>query len=233
MDDFLMHYGIPGMKWGVRRFQMKGSSKRTPAGKKRYAHSAKSLADNLYKDAAKVEPKITKDVKSIIKRSGAKIYGIKNRLKTKESLERKIRTDSKEANVSLGKSAKQIKDAVRYTAVLDDDTFVDEYNTIKESLEEKGYTEIRCRNYFDLYRQGKAKHKQLTTVYEDSDGNKFELQFHTPSSIKVKEKKTSLYEEARNPNVTKRRKAELTKQMDVLAKQIKDPKGVYSIKSHN
>lgn len=38
-SDFLMHYGIKGMHWGVRRFQEAGSSKRTPAGKKRYAHS--------------------------------------------------------------------------------------------------------------------------------------------------------------------------------------------------
>lgn len=38
-SDFLMHYGIKGMHWGVRRFQEKGSSKRTPAGRKRYAHS--------------------------------------------------------------------------------------------------------------------------------------------------------------------------------------------------
>ena len=38
-SDFLMHYGIKGMHWGVRRFQEVGSSKRTAIGKKRYAHS--------------------------------------------------------------------------------------------------------------------------------------------------------------------------------------------------
>lgn len=231
-SDFLMHYGIHEMKWGVRRFQEKGSSKRTPAGKKRYAHSAKGLADNLYQNAVKAEPKITKDVKSVIKNSGAKIYGLKNRLKTKESLERKIKADSKEKDSSFNKTADSINDAIRYTAVLDDDNFVDGYNSIKESLAEKGYTEVRCRNYFDLYRQGKANHKQLTSVYENQDGETFEVQFHTPSSIKVKEVKTSLYEEVRNPNVSKRRKDEITQRMDVLANQIKDPKGVYKIKSH-
>lgn len=45
MDSFLMHYGIPGMKWGVRRFQMKGSSKRTEAGKKRYNSARRKSKD--------------------------------------------------------------------------------------------------------------------------------------------------------------------------------------------
>ena len=160
------------------------------------------------------------------------MYGLKNRLKTKESLERKIRTDSKEKEVSLNASANSVKDAVRYTAVLDENNFVDNYNSVKKSLEDEGYTEVRCRNYFDLYRQGKAKHKQITTVYQDRDGNEFELQFHTPASIEAKEKKTLFYEEVRDPKVSKTRKEQIEKQMDDLAKTVKDPNGVYTIQSH-
>lgn len=33
-DDYLIHYGVPGMKWGVRRYQNKDGSL-TPAGKKK------------------------------------------------------------------------------------------------------------------------------------------------------------------------------------------------------
>ena len=157
--SFLMHYGIPEMKWGVRRFQEKGSSKRTPEGKIRYTHSEKGLSEKLYKKAVASEPKITKTVTKTIKACGAKVYGLKNRLKTRESIQRKIAADSEHRDISLTKAAKDIKDTIRYTAVLDDKNFVSGYEQIKKDLESKGYTETRCRNYFYQYRKGQAKHK--------------------------------------------------------------------------
>ena len=43
-NDELMHYGVPGMKWGVRRYQRKDGSL-TSAGKKRY--SGRNETDDL------------------------------------------------------------------------------------------------------------------------------------------------------------------------------------------
>lgn len=247
-SDFLMHYGIPGMKWGVRRFQEKGSSKRTPVGKIRYAHvkaepskedaekkrvkASSSFAKKIYQKAARVEPRITKAVTSAVTGTGAKMYRLKDRLKTHASLTRKINTDSQQKGISIEQAAKEIKDSIRYTSLSNDADYTDNYFAVKDSLEKQGYTETRCRNYFDLYKQGKAKHKQITSVYADKHGNQFEVQFQTPSSIKAKEAKTPLYEEIRKPDISQKQKDVLEKKMDGLAKHVKNPKNVYTIRSH-
>lgn len=46
MKDYIVHSGILGMKWGVRRFQNKDGSL-TPAGKKRYSEKQFKKQENI------------------------------------------------------------------------------------------------------------------------------------------------------------------------------------------
>lgn len=225
----LCHHGIKGQKWGVRRYQNSDGTL-TAAGKKHY--KSVDYANKIRSKAEKEEPKITSDVIQSVKKTTASMYGLENKLKTKQSLKRKIETDSKNDGINLKESASKIKDSIRYTALSNDRDFTKNYFQIKRNLEDKGYSEVRCKNYFDLYNKGIVKHKSVQSVFESPNGQIFELQFHTNSSQDAKNKKIPLYEEARDPNISPKRLKQLEIEMDVLASKVPTPKDVYLIKTH-
>lgn len=173
----------------------------------------------VYLEAKQREPAITKDVVQSVVDSGANMYGLENRIKTEESIDRK----SKE---------KEINDAVRYTAILSDKKFVKQYKAIKKDMTSKGYSETRCKNYFEDYKNGRVSHKSVQCNFETPTGYTFEIQFQTKASQRAKDKKVPLYEEVRNPNISSSRKLELIKEMRSLADDVKDPPGISKIKSH-
>lgn len=220
-DDELLHYGVKGMKWGVRRYQNTDGSwtnlgKQRRSEKKRNAKSAKQI----HSDASKREKKIGSDLRSALKSTNAKLYGLDHRLKTEKSIARKLKT------------GKDIKDAVRYTTISSEKDFVKNYNKLKSELEKKGYSETRCKNYFEDYRLGKVNHKSVQSNFKTDDGYEFEIQFHTKSSQNAKDRKVPLYEEARSTNVSAKRKDEIISQMQLLAESVEDPKDIRRIKSH-
>lgn len=197
------------------------------------AYKCAELANEIFNRTSKIEPKITNDVISAVSNSGCKMYGLEYRLKQPTSIAGKIATDAKEKNISYKEAANGIKDSIRYTSVSNSKSFVKNYNTIKADLESKGYKEIRCKNYFELYKQGKVMHKAVQSTFKDKNGNIFELQFQTPSSQAAKELKLPLYEERRKAGINEIRAKELESGMRYLANRVKDPKYIDSILSHS
>lgn len=271
-DNYLAHYGISRMKWGVRRFQNEDGSL-TEEGRKRYMSFSKTKSDvqkkmtnnykpfkrqpfNVYKvmergdiselkaneccdyanrlfdRAKKIEPTITKDIVSATKDSGGMMYGLENRMKQPTSIAAKIGQTAKEDNISIADASKDIKDVIRYTSIFNDNQFTNGYYRIKAYLEALGYNEIKCKNYFALYRDNLSRHKAVQCIYSGPDGIRFELQFHTPASQAAKELKVPIYEARRKSGLSDERKQELEQQMTDLAEQVRDPKNVFSIQSH-
>ena len=189
-----------------------------------------SLAENIFSKASKAEPKITDDLIDSVNKAGSKMYGLDYRLKQPTSLAAKIGADAKEKDLSFEEASKGIKDSVRYTVLSDTDHYTDSYNALKNELLEKGYSEVRFKNYFEKYRNGEVKHKAIQCTYRSPDGFDFEVQFHTPESQAVKELKIPLYEEIRKQGVSTERKERLEKEMQDLAERIPDPPGVYELK---
>lgn len=197
------------------------------------AKECASLASDIYDKAAVAEPAITKDVISAVSKFGGSMFGLEHRLKTPTSLAAKIGADAKYDDVSFEKASKSIKDSIRYTSVSDDNQFVKNYNSVKTELERKGYKEVRCRNYFEKYRNGEVSHKSVQSVYADSKGNMFEIQFQTVSSQAAKELKIPLYERRRQAGLSNSQKRAIDQQMIDLAERVSDPEDVFKILSHN
>ena len=271
-EDFLMHHGIKGQHWGVRRFQNEDGSL-TPAGRERYygsfnktmrtvtksstnnykdvkreetnisevkkrggltdseAEECIRLADKLYKRAEKNEPAITKDMTSIASKLGSSMYGLEHRLKQPTSLAGKIGSDAKSDMIRFEDAEKGINDTIRYTMISSSRSFSNNYSRTVHALSRKGYSELKTKNYYSMYYEGKVKHKALQSIFKSPDGQTFEVQFHTPSSQAAKELKLPLYNERRKAGNTAERNAELERQMVDLAERVTNPRGVFKIKS--
>ena len=197
------------------------------------AYVCAGLANMIFDRSSKIEPKITNDVISAVSNSGCKMYGLEYRLKQPTSMAGKIASDAKEKNISYKEAANDIKDSIRYTSVSNTKDFVKNYIAIKTDLEKNGYSEIKCKNYFDSFKQGKVMHKAVQSTFRDKSGNVFELQFQTPSSQAAKELKLPLYEERRKVGINEVRAKELESGMLYLANRVKDPKDIDLILSHS
>jgi len=142
------------------------------------------------------EPKLTATLQNIVNSTGGELHDLEYRLKSPKSIWRKFFSDYLPDAASPEDAMNGITDAVRYTIVFDNDTFVDNVIKTQDVLKSYGYEKYdhKWKNYFGYG----GTYAGYNTVYRNvKTGELIEIQFHTRETIATKPISHKMYEQAR------------------------------------
>ena len=224
--EFAEKYFIKGMKVVVIGRIQTGSYEKWLNALANGKTTEEYEAGRLLEKAKATEPNITNDLKDAIANSNhSKLEGLDYRIKSQDSLERKLRDKAEEKNIFISDYAKKVTDVIRYTSVANNKNFTEEYFKTVESLKKKKYTQVEVTNTFS----GTGSYKGVNTLMKSKDGYVFELQFHTPESLKAKKENHKLYEEAQLSSTSEVRKIKLYTMMRADIKEMVNRLQILSI----
>lgn len=171
------------------------------------------IVGNEYEEIAKTEPKITEDLTSLAEKEKVEMVGLEYRLKAKNGTIEKVVKRKK------AKPAKDLYDVVRYTVKIDVDNYYNKKEKIMDEMKAKGYKVVKEKDTWKF-----PGYKGINIKMENSNGDKFELQFHTEDSLKAKEEAHKLYEKQRLPETSEEEKEKLSREMDRIFNKVPVPK---------
>jgi SPP1 gp7 family putative phage head morphogenesis protein len=177
-----------------------------------------------YNLALSKEPAITQIVTETASATGMKQVGLQYLLKARDSFLRKIRS-----NYDPGGNQYEIKDILRYTYTASAQDLADKTLKSIEALKKKGYNTIEIKN---TWTNKNNPYKGINTTVISPDGQKFELQYHTPESFTLKDGKLhELYEKQRLlTDVTSEEYLKLQQEMFELSDSLVKPKDIEKVK---
>ena len=187
---------------------------------------------NAYNKIVVNEPLITQDLQDISKVTATDMVGLEYRLKTKDSYLRKVNTDSNNSleTAIIDNTIANTNDVIRYTYQSQAEALVDKFNNVSKQLEDRGYSKIKVKN---TWIQKSNPYKGVNCIFEHPNGQRFEMQFHTPESFELKNGiMHKIYEEYRLSDTTVERRIELESQMFKLTEELKAPKEISYIKNY-
>ena len=191
-------------------------------------------AERLAATAVREEPAITSALKASSETAGGQVAGIESRLKSQDSLARKLETRAtprvemrgQAAGAAVEAEAERVNDAVRYTVCASPANYAGVCRSTVAELEARGFkamTQPRWNAW------GSDGYKGLNMTFRSPTGQLFEVQFHTPESFAVKTELHGLYEEWRKPSTPPARRAELSRVMNERYGAVAIPEGASSL----
>jgi hypothetical protein len=195
---------------------------------------AYGMAGDVVAKYSAIEPQVTSQLTDVTSGlpGGAKLEGLEYKLKGQTSLARKLHDKSPGKNTNLPAEQRmdayreQIGDALRYTQLSDEANVAANAQATLAALQQRGWTVKEVGNTWTPGSVYKGINTNLTTP----DGqHTFELQFHTPQSLEVKETNHKLYDVARLAQTPDAEKERLNAQMSTNAGQVPQPPGIESV----
>jgi hypothetical protein len=200
-------------------------------GDRYLAPDQNAAADNLVAELRAPEPAITADLRYIEHRnpSGGHLVGLEHRLKGDQRLKEKIADAAKNELGSSTSDVVQISDAVRYTFCFDRASYVEGYGYVSQRLEALGYQMVYSKNRW----LGDPQYKGVNTRWENPDGARFEVQFHTPESFHAKEQLTHRsYQRLRSPGPDRLERQHLVDYQQAICSALPEPADISAIKDY-
>jgi hypothetical protein len=174
------------------------------------------------------EPPISADMQAVEKENtcGGWLAGFDRRIKGDDRLKEKVAEQAAaEPDKSSSAILRKIPDALRFTCCFEPDNYVGGYYDIKARLEGAGHEMYRSTNHW-----ADPEYKGINTRWITQQGQRFEVQFHTPESFHAKEILThKAYERIRDTTTSRPELRELHALQRELSAWIQVPDGAADI----
>ncbi|GAA0388026.1 ATP nucleotide 3'-pyrophosphokinase [Streptomyces luteireticuli] len=182
-----------------------------------------ATVDSFLDRARKAERSISPQVRAAARIGHAELIGFDHRLKSPDSLKRKVATSMKEhPGEGVNEALAGIRDSVRYTLQWPDGRYTAGVVAASAVLSAWGNDSSRWSNTWERPKGYKAINSAWSAPRSH---HLFEVQFHTPASKHAQEVTHKLYEEQRLPTTTPERARELQAQQDAIFAAVPVPPG--------
>jgi len=179
----------------------------------------------------KAEPELSPDAQAIEQENkhGGWLEGFKHRLKGEDRLSEKIAEALEvEPQLTAAGALREIPDAIRYTYCFEPEKYTKGYYDIKERYESRGHEMYYSQNHWT-----NPEYKGINTRWVTPEGQRFEVQFHTPESFHAKHHVTHLaYERIRNLATSDEERGELKEFQREVSSWVRVPDGAADIPNY-